>query len=177
MKKGKTNDAIKILHNRYIKNDVDREVSLESERSNAQIAKMIYDLRQNAELSQTALANLIGTTQSVISRLEDADYEGHSLSMLHRIAKALDYSVSINLTKKDYATKNTEIDHESIVHSIEKMLDEKFKRLEERLAQPRIIVIQLKEENPIGETWESRPTQTIQGEVISSYDRARELVQ
>lgn len=31
----------------------------------------------------------MGTTQSVISRLEDADYEGHSLAMLQRIAEAL----------------------------------------------------------------------------------------
>jgi hypothetical protein len=31
----------------------------------------------------------VGTTQSVISKLEDADYEGHSLSMLKRIGTAL----------------------------------------------------------------------------------------
>ena len=37
------------------------------------------------------------TTQSVISRLEDADYEGHSLSMLNRIAKALNRQVQIQM--------------------------------------------------------------------------------
>ena len=42
-----------------------------------------------AGLTQAELAQLVGTTQSVISRLEDADYEGHSLSMLQRIADAL----------------------------------------------------------------------------------------
>ena len=42
--------------------------------------------RTEAGLSQKELAEMIGTTQSVISRLEDADYEGHSLSMLSRIA-------------------------------------------------------------------------------------------
>ncbi|NLX21224.1 MAG: transcriptional regulator, partial [Phycisphaerae bacterium] len=36
-----------------------------------------------------------GTTPSVISRLEDADYQGHSLSMLRRIAAALNQRVEI----------------------------------------------------------------------------------
>jgi predicted transcriptional regulator len=37
----------------------------------------------------------VGTTQSVISRLEDADYEGHSLAMLNRIAAAVERHVEI----------------------------------------------------------------------------------
>jgi predicted transcriptional regulator len=41
------------------------------------------------------LAERIGTKQSVISRLEDADYEGHSLTMLQRIATALGQCVEI----------------------------------------------------------------------------------
>ena len=32
---------------------------------------------------------MIDTSESVISRLEDADYEGHSLSMLKKIADVL----------------------------------------------------------------------------------------
>jgi hypothetical protein len=39
---------------------------------------------------------LIGTTASVICRLEDADYEGHSLAMLNRIAAALNRCVEIH---------------------------------------------------------------------------------
>jgi transcriptional regulator with XRE-family HTH domain len=50
---------------------------------------MIYDARQKAGLTQKQLAELIGTKQQVIARLEDADYEGHSLSMLQRIASGL----------------------------------------------------------------------------------------
>lgn len=41
------------------------------------------------------MAELVGITSSVISRLEDAEYEGHSLSMLRRIAAALNKSVEI----------------------------------------------------------------------------------
>jgi hypothetical protein len=41
------------------------------------------------------LARLVGTTASVICRLENADYEGHSLVMLNRIAAALRQRVEI----------------------------------------------------------------------------------
>jgi transcriptional regulator with XRE-family HTH domain len=49
----------------------------------------------DAGLTQKELATLVGTTASVICRLEDADYEGHSLAMLRRIAAALDRRVEI----------------------------------------------------------------------------------
>jgi len=60
-----------------------------------EVASMIYNLRTEAGLSQRALAKRIGTTASVICRLEDADYEGHSLAMLRRIAAALGKRVEI----------------------------------------------------------------------------------
>jgi transcriptional regulator with XRE-family HTH domain len=85
----KTTNAIDILHRRYIGESAERQASLEAERMHAQVARTIYDLRKQAGLTQKELAKMIGTTQSVISRLEDADYEGHSLSMLSRIATAL----------------------------------------------------------------------------------------
>lgn len=65
------------------------------EEANAEIARKIYDLRTQAGLSQRALAKLVGTTASVICRLEDSDYEGHSLAMLRRIAGALNKRVEI----------------------------------------------------------------------------------
>lgn len=65
------------------------------EAENLRIAKNIYELRTKAGLSQAELAKRIGTTQSVISRLEDADYEGHSLAMLQRIAGALEKRIEI----------------------------------------------------------------------------------
>src|SRR6266700_2730057 len=62
---------------------------VEQEQANLDIARKIYELRTKAKLSQTELARKVGTTQSVISRLEDADYDGHSLEMLRRIASAI----------------------------------------------------------------------------------------
>jgi len=74
---------------------------------NAEAAQIIYDLREEAELTQKELADLIGTTQSVISRLEDADYDGHSLSMLIRIATAFNKYVNISVSdRKTYYGKN-----------------------------------------------------------------------
>ena len=68
---------------------------VEQEQANLDIARKIYELRSKAKLSQTELARKVGTTQSVVSRLEDADYDGHSLEMLRRIASALEKRVEI----------------------------------------------------------------------------------
>src|SRR5437879_11502255 len=68
---------------------------VEQEQANLDIARKIYELRSKAKLSQTELARKVGTTQSVISRLEDADYDGHSLEMLRRIAQALGQEVRV----------------------------------------------------------------------------------
>ena len=90
-----TSNAVKILHKRYIKGKKRRLEKLEKEREKLTIAQQIYELRINAGLSQKEMAKLIGTTQSVICRLEDADYKGHSLTMLSRIASALKQRVEI----------------------------------------------------------------------------------
>ena len=94
-RKNKTDDAVTILHRRYVKDDPARQELLEQERHSAEIARLVYDLRQQSGLSQSELAQLVGTTQSVISRLEDADYDGHSLSMLRRIAAATNQTLAV----------------------------------------------------------------------------------
>ena len=88
-KRKRTTDAVEILHRRYYAGRPDQLAALEEERANANVARHIYILRTKAGLTQAQVARLIGTTPSVISRLEDADYAGHSLSMLRRIAAAL----------------------------------------------------------------------------------------
>ena len=82
-------DAVEILRRRYVDDDPEMAAMVQEELANLDIAQKIYDLRQRAKLSQRELAKLVGTTASVICRLEDADYDGHSLSMLVRIATAL----------------------------------------------------------------------------------------
>lgn len=59
------------------------------------VALQITALRQQAGLSQKELAKLLHTSQQQISRLESAGYEGHSLSMLRRVAGALHSRVRV----------------------------------------------------------------------------------
>ena len=87
--------ASQFLYNRYIAGDPKREEEYDEEVINAEIARKIYQLRTTAGLTQQELADRVGTSKSAICRLEDADYEGHSLSMLKRIAEALDKRVEI----------------------------------------------------------------------------------
>lgn len=92
-----TTDALDILRRRYIGDDPDRLLSVEEERLHAKVARQIHELRTRAGLSQAELARKIGTTQSSVSRLENADYEGHSLGMLRRVAEALGGKVDVHL--------------------------------------------------------------------------------
>jgi len=84
----KERDATKIL-DQVTGDDPELRELIAAESLNARVAGMIYDARTAAGLTQAQLAELIGTKQPVIARLEDADYDGHSLSMLRRIAEAL----------------------------------------------------------------------------------------
>ena len=90
----RTSDALVII-DKLTGNSPEMAELLEQERANLDIARKIYELRTEAKLSQAELAKKVGTTQSVISRLEDADYDGHSLAMLRRIASALEKRVEI----------------------------------------------------------------------------------
>jgi transcriptional regulator with XRE-family HTH domain len=72
-----------------------RIADLEEARAGAEVARRIYELRTRAALTQKELADLVGTTASVICRLEDDDYRGHSLSMLRRVAAAVGKRVQI----------------------------------------------------------------------------------
>ncbi len=96
-----TTDAVKILHNWIYKGHPERLKGLQKAREQAEIAGQIYKLRTKAGLTQAQLAKKVGTTQSVISRLEDADYSGHSLYMLRKIAHALDYEIKLQIVPQE----------------------------------------------------------------------------
>lgn len=97
----KQSNALKLLHKNFIAGNSEREANLERERLNAKVARLIADYREEAGLTQKQLGELIGTTQSVISRLEDADYDGHSLTMLNKIAQALNKKLSIDMKENE----------------------------------------------------------------------------
>ena len=95
-KKRRTADAVEILYDRLIKGNLEMEALLAEAESEMDVADQIYKLRTGAGLTQKELAQKIETAASVICRLESADYEGHSLSMLRRIATALNQRVKIS---------------------------------------------------------------------------------
>ncbi len=90
----KKKDALKIL-DRVTGEDSQLREIIEEETLNAHVARLIYEARTAAGLTQQQLADLIDTKQPDIARLEDADYQGHSLTMLHRIATALNQRLEI----------------------------------------------------------------------------------
>jgi len=99
-RKSSTSDALRMLDRRF---GVRADSTALDERfsEQADVAEMLYAARKAAGLTQKQLAEAAGTTQQVISKLEDADYEGHSLSVLRRIAAALNSRVEIRLRLVD----------------------------------------------------------------------------
>jgi len=86
---------LQAAYDRYIGDDPEQQQAFERALADYDVARKIYELRTKAGLSQRELARRIGTTASVICQLEDADYQGHSLLMLRRIAAALNKRVEI----------------------------------------------------------------------------------
>jgi ribosome-binding protein aMBF1 (putative translation factor) len=66
------------------------------------LALLVREMREDAGLTQTELARKVGTTQSVIARLEDAEYTGHSLIMLERIAMVCGVALKLHAEKKPH---------------------------------------------------------------------------
>ena len=95
-----TSDAVSIVHRRYYEGRPERLRDLEEARAEDELARKVYELREQAGLTQKRLAELVGTTESVISRLEDSEYQGHSLMMLKRIAAAVNKRVEIRFVPR-----------------------------------------------------------------------------
>ena len=65
-----------------------------------EVAMQLAALRKESGLSQKELASRLGTSQQQISRLESPGYEGHSLSMMRRVADELGATVHVRIEKK-----------------------------------------------------------------------------
>jgi transcriptional regulator with XRE-family HTH domain len=68
------------------------------------VAAQLAALRKESGLSQKELAKRVGTSQQQISRLESPSYEGHSLSMLRRVAEVLGATVHVEIEKRKHQT-------------------------------------------------------------------------
>jgi ribosome-binding protein aMBF1 (putative translation factor) len=97
-------DAVRMLES-WTRNDGAMQALLAEERAKAAVARQICELRTARGLTQKQLAELIGTKQPVIARLEHADYQGHSLAMLYRIAAALGCSLAVGFVPRPRSAK------------------------------------------------------------------------
>ncbi len=80
---------------RKLASDSDLAAAVDDERFNVSVGSAIHEARTRAGLTQQKLAERIGMHQSAIARLENADYSGHSLKTLQRIAGALGNRIEI----------------------------------------------------------------------------------
>lgn len=94
--KRKTTNAVELLHRRYYHGRPQRIAMIDQARINACVAREIRQLREKAGLTQHELAERVGTSTSATCRLEDAEYTGRSLSMLKRIAVALEKRLEVH---------------------------------------------------------------------------------
>jgi transcriptional regulator with XRE-family HTH domain len=65
------------------------------------VALKLASLRKASGLSQKELAKRVRTSQQQISRLESPSYEGHSLSMLRRVAEVLGATIQVKIQPKN----------------------------------------------------------------------------
>jgi ribosome-binding protein aMBF1 (putative translation factor) len=81
--------ALQELYQEVVGDDPKRQAAYEDAIIHIEAAQLIFDMRTKAGLSQRGLAQKVGTSASAINRLESADYDGHTLAMVRRIATAL----------------------------------------------------------------------------------------
>ena len=87
-------DHLDRLTEEFVVGDPKRQAMLDEETVNFESAQLVYQLRTKAGLTQRQLARKVGTTASVICRMEQADYDG-SLAMLRRITAALNQRLEL----------------------------------------------------------------------------------
>lgn len=114
----RTTNALDIL-DRVIGDDTQLQEMIAEEERKIQIAQLIYNARTAAGLTQAELAERMGTRQSTIARLEDADYGSQSLTMLYRIAKALSLRLEVNFVspRSAIAVEDTPLFAQSLAKS------------------------------------------------------------
>lgn len=94
--------ASEILFRRYYRGKPkERLKEAEAAMSALALGDRIRVLRERAGLTQAELAKRVGTQPSQISRIEDADYGGHSMETLRRIATALHTTLRIEFVPED----------------------------------------------------------------------------
>ena len=87
--------ALQKIYDRRVGQDETRAQRLEENLDASELARGLYRCRVEAGLTQSELARRLGTSTSVVCRLEKPGYEGHTLSTLRRVAAALGRRVEV----------------------------------------------------------------------------------
>ena len=95
-----TRDATKILE-RMVGDDSELLLQIALSNIAADISEQVYEARTERSLTQSELAEMVGTSQSAVARVENADYDGHSIRTLAKIARALELRLQVNFTEED----------------------------------------------------------------------------
>lgn len=90
-------DDLDRLTEKLLKQDSSFKEDLDRAGQAWDIAFQIINLRGKAGLTQRELADLVGTKQSAIARLESADYTGYTLKTLEKVTKALQARLEIKI--------------------------------------------------------------------------------
>jgi ribosome-binding protein aMBF1 (putative translation factor) len=99
----KTSDALRILGR---DDDAKLRRAIEEQVVRSRIAEMVLAAREARNLTQAALAKRMGTHQSVISRIEDADADGSvTVATLTRLFAVLDMDLSFEAVTKGRSTR------------------------------------------------------------------------
>ena len=99
-KNARTNWATAVLFDRFYKGRPRRIAELKRTRQELALGRKIRELRESRGLSQARLARALGTQAPAISRIEDADYDGHSLRILRKIADYFDQHLVVSFEPK-----------------------------------------------------------------------------
>ena len=87
--------ASRILFDRLYRGKPRRVTALNQTRRELSLGRQIRELRESRGLSQAQLARALRTHAPAISRIEDADYDGHSLRILRKIAEYFDQELVV----------------------------------------------------------------------------------
>lgn len=91
--------GLQALYEEFVGDDPELVNHFERTLATMEIGVAIRRLRTEAGLTMKELAERVGTQPSAIARLEHAGYEGHSLSMLRKIAAALGRRVEVRFPR------------------------------------------------------------------------------
>ncbi|HUO08584.1 MAG TPA: helix-turn-helix domain-containing protein [Phycisphaerae bacterium] len=113
----KNASASRILFDRLYKGRPERIVELHKTRKELALGRKIRALREARGLSQSALAKALATKAPAISRIEDADYDGHSLRILRKIAEFFDHELVVTFESRHPASKQTRRMEREMAHA------------------------------------------------------------